>query len=565
MRPSHLLPCVVLLAGCGTDVSGPAPSLFTCLLAEPSHLDAGDVAQVAGPGNRGICLEGGDEGAEFLYIPFLARAGGGSDDRLAVAVSGIGVVPTAGSTASPTPPGVGLRAEPSLPGAATPVHIPQERVDLRFHAALRAQERGELGRKLRPGSAAPPLAAVRTGSAVPVEGDLLTYSVATSCDEPDYRTGRVEYVSDRAVVVADTQNPAPLSPADYRHFGETFDTLVDPVLTTHFGEPTDIDGNGRSVLFFTRAVNELAAPAAGTFTAGYFWSGDLFPEVDTPRAAGCPAGNRAEMFYLLAPDPAGEAGPPYSEAYIRATAIGVIGHEYQHLLNAARRLWVNEAGEFEEPWLNEGLSHIAEELLFYAASGLGPRQNIGYDELAGAPVGIEAFNRFMAGNFTNYARYLGRPDTASLMGSDGLPTRGASWSFLRYAADRSGGDGIFAELVNTRTAGLANLEAVLGGDPLAWMHDWAVSIYADDAVTLGAAYRQPSWNLRALYANSAFEAFPLQAHDLASGATPSLRLRAGGTAFRTFGVPPGGMAVLHVEVSGGAPPTYLRGSLVRTR
>ena len=65
-----------------------------------------------------------------------------------------------------------------------------------------------------------------------------------------------------------------------------------------------------------------------------------------------------------------------SMADVRQSTGGVRGHEFQHLISASRRLYVNDASEFEETWLNEGLSHIAEELLFYSASGLAPRQNI---------------------------------------------------------------------------------------------------------------------------------------------------------------------------------------------
>jgi len=70
--------------------------------------------------------------------------------------------------------------------------------------------------------------------------------------------GRVVAKSARAIVVADTGNPAGgFTDADYRGIAATFDTLVYPVDVRHFGEPTDLDNNGRSIIFYTRAVNEL--------------------------------------------------------------------------------------------------------------------------------------------------------------------------------------------------------------------------------------------------------------------------------------------------------------------
>ncbi|HUG41735.1 MAG TPA: hypothetical protein VMM12_14695 [Longimicrobiales bacterium] len=566
MRAHHLFPAVLLLAGCGTDVAGPAASLFSCLLAEPVQLDVGEVVQVAGAANRGLCLEAGGAAAEFVYIPFHGDAKDAGPLRIEVSGAGVDAVdgPPSPSPVRPEPPlAVTLRGTPPRP----PVLL-----DLEFHRRLRERERRELEPRLRTGATGSPAGdpdrfpAVRT-TAVPEVGDLASYNVAISCDRSDDRTGRVEYVSDRAVVVADVANPAGLTEADYRHFGETFDTLVDPVAVRHFGQPTDIDENGRSIIFFTRAVNELAGTVVGAVTAGFFWSGDLFPEEATPRAEACPGGNQAEMFYMLTADPQGEVGPAYSVEFIREATIPVIGHEYQHLINASRRLWVNNASEFEEPWLNEGLSHVAEELLFYARSGLAPGANLGYDALAGTPSAVDAFNQFMGGNFTNYARYLGRPDTASLMGIDALPTRGATWNFLRYAADRSGrpDDEFFLQLVNGRTAGLENLGETLGADPLAWMRDWTVSVYADDAVPVDAAYRQASWNFRDLYPNSSVGRFPLRVIPLAAGDVETLLLQPGGAGFPRFGIGGADKAVLHVEAGGGAPPAALRGSFLRTR
>src|SRR5204863_8605906 len=87
--------------------------------------------------------------------------------------------------------------------------------------------------------------------------------------------------------------------------------------------------------------------------------------------------NFAEMFYLIVPDPSGTInGNVRTKAEVTQSSISVLAHEYQHLINAARRLYINDAEDFEEVWLNEGLSHIAEELLFYRTAGLQPRSNI---------------------------------------------------------------------------------------------------------------------------------------------------------------------------------------------
>ena len=89
------------------------------------------------------------------------------------------------------------------------------------------------------------------------------------------------------------------------------------------------------------------------------------------------ASNEGEMFYMPVPDPNKTINANYADKAILASGnLAVLVHEFQHLINAGRRIYVNNASSFEEVWLNEGLSHIAEELLYYRISGNSPRSNI---------------------------------------------------------------------------------------------------------------------------------------------------------------------------------------------
>jgi hypothetical protein len=255
---------------------------------------------------------------------------------------------------------------------------------------------------------------------------------------------------------------------------------------------------------------------------------------------------------------------------VRELIVPLMGHEMQHLANASRRLFVNDASALEEPWLNEGLSHIAEELLFYRVTGLGPTRNLRYRDVEAVTGGDAALDRFMWGNLSNFGRFMSVPDTASLMGIDRLTTRGAAWSFLRYAADRSSrGDAAFLfDLVNGRTAGLENLDRVLGAAALDWMQDWTVAVYADDHLPgVEARYTQPSWDFRALWGEypRLGEAFPLRPRWLGAGGPVSLTLQPGGSSFTAFGVGAAEQGVLHVEASGSPRRSAVRGSLVRIR
>ena len=146
-------------------------------------------------------------------------------------------------------------------------------------------------------------------------------------------------VTDKAIVVADTGNPVGGFTADeYRSIGVTFDTLVDPIDRGAFGAPSDIDNNGHVIMFFTQAVNELTPPQSSTVTLGFFYARDLFPKA-APAPGPCLGSNVGEVFYLLVPDTGGVVNTnKRSNSLVTTLTNGTVAHEYQHLINASRRM-----------------------------------------------------------------------------------------------------------------------------------------------------------------------------------------------------------------------------------
>jgi hypothetical protein len=362
------------------------------------------------------------------------------------------------------------------------------------------------------------------------------------------RSGRVVAVTTRAVIVADNNNPAlGFTDAEYVQIGTEFDNLVYPLDVVNFGAPEDIDDNGdRAIVFYTRAVNEMTPQGSDAIIGGFFHPRDLFPKTATGGLEGCPGSNFAEMFFMLVPDPTGVVnGNIRTKADVRQGTIGVLGHEFQHLINASRRLYVNDASEFEETWLNEGLSHIAEELLFYSASGLAPRQNITLAQLVdpNTPQVNNAVNAYQVDNFARLLEYLENPEGNSPYAeNDELATRGATWQLLRYAADRStkSQQAIWQDLVNSPTAGIANFSSVLG-EFFGIARDWATAQYTDDVLTTTPAHQHPSWHYRSIMprlvsASNPPPPYPLRTRTLVAGAPLSLTLTGGGAAYIRFGV-----------------------------
>jgi hypothetical protein len=541
-------------AACSDGPAAPAPSPFT------SVLDVGQSSTARGVETASLTIEAaGGPGDYLLVVSNLSEAGGAG---LGVEIGATGV---GGASYSSLPP----RTTRSL---SLPPHGAEP--DSEFHLRLRESEISELGPRMRRGideeearlhSLTGPL------TTMPAVGDLLRLNTTPSCDATTtLRTGRVAAISQHAIIVADTANPAGgFTDSEYHRIATHFDGAIHPLVVANFGEPTDIDGNGRVVVFFTRAVNELTGRNTESYTGGFFWGGDLFPRESTSRAVGCANSNFGEIFYMLVPDPQGEVnGNKRSKDFVDLVTPGVLAHEYQHLVNAARRLYVNQAQGFEEVWLNEGLSHIAEELMFYSESGLAPRRNLDADALRATPQAVDAFNRYGIANFLRLRTYLERPRENSPLGPDALATRGAVWQFLRYAADRHPGSErtLWLNLAGSTRSGLSNLSAGLGTDPLPWIHDWSVAIYTDDLVGgVSPRHQQPSWHYRSIYAAiTQDEPFPLRVEPL--GTTPvSFTVQGGSSSHLVFNVAAGGQATIRISSGGAPPPATLTASVVRIR
>jgi hypothetical protein len=249
----------------------------------------------------------------------------------------------------------------------------------------------------------------------------------------------------------------------------------------------------------------------------------------------------------------------------------VLAHEFVHLINGSRKLYVNTtAPQFEVKWLDEGLAHVAEELLFYHESGLSPRTNLSYPTLVGSPRARDAYFNDMSGNVSRYDDFLGATATNSpYAAGDALPTRGAVWSLLRFLADqRASSDGdIWSRLVDNTASGVDNLKSVFGRDIEPLIRSWAVSLALDDVANAPAELQQKSWNFRSVYsaAGGLKNYYPLEVTTMATATSYTRTVAAGGAVFYKLSVPANGTATLSLGGQSGVAGSNLQLVIVRTK
>jgi hypothetical protein len=547
------------------ETAGASTLTAACLAGGPTSLTVGEVR--TGLTGTGICLSGG---AEYALIAFNSNPDGSA--TASVGVTGKGAVGVVSASEAPS-----LDAT-SMQGAMQPR---VNKVQLAFENRMRESARLELTPKIAGAQAwyrAQRRASLATIPANPSVGSLVTLNGngLQNCSNAINVIARVAAVSAKAIVVADTANPAGgFTDAEYSSFATVFDTLINPLDVATFGQPSDIDGNGKIIIFFTKEVNKLTPRGSAGFIGGFFYERDLFPKTDTQDLFGCATSNFAEMYYSLVPDPTARYSDARSKTSVQNLTPGTLAHEFQHLINASRRLYVNDAPEFEDKWLDEGLAHIAEELLYYKVANLAPRQNIGPSVISANGASVDAFNNYQGDNVGRFELFIGRPSQWSVYdGGDSLETRGAIWSLLRYMADHRGSsDGdTWNRLVNSKLVGQHNLADVFGANYMTQIRDWSTSLFTDDNTGVtDARFLEPSWNLRAIFprlvngSGQALGIYPLKVLPISDAAGANAAIAGGAAAYFRFSVPASTSGSIDWSTSGLPVSPLVQLTVVRTK
>lgn len=247
-------------------------------------------------------------------------------------------------------------------------------------------------------------------------------------------------------VFMDERDIGSVTPEDLEAIAQKFDATV-PDERLLFGNESDVDSDGRFSILMTHEVNALGQKYGGLVT-GYFYATDLFAESSYANS------NEMEIIYTLVPDPDGVFGStvPYDLA-IENMLPGVLAHELQHMINFNRHFFLKGTAS-EAPWLNEGLSHLAEDLYSLDDSIYMPFS------------GLE--------NPSRISRYLKNIDQVCFTCGSSLQQRGGSYLFLRYLYEQAelghlpypeNGMHFIELLLSGSYRDIKNITNALSGDP----------------------------------------------------------------------------------------------------
>jgi hypothetical protein len=435
-------------------------SVATGVAGTPLALRQFEAVTVSGLESSG-CLRLAGDGARYLVVPQFASVG-----ETAPTTRGYELFASTAATTAADPLDVGA-GRPLVPASA-----PRPRTHQRFERMLRAHEHA-----LAPGAAdaadeararrAPPLNALTLGSS-------RTFRVLSDLDGTDFASSvaRLRYIGDHILVYVDDKTIAPFTEPELKRLGDLFDRTLYPLDASTFGAESDIDGNGRVIVLMTPIVNALTPRnecSAEGFVPGFFYGFDL--------ASRSSNSNRGEIFYTFVPDPAGTFSCAHSANEVRRISPRTFIHELQHMISYNQHVLARR-GSDEDVWLNEGLSHIAEELgarYYDARYPAGTGRSIPGQLLPDSAVD------FIRGNLENAYAYLSSLSDNSVTTYQGFGTleeRGATWLFLRWLATQKG-EGVFARLVQTSRTSRRNVEEVSGETFAGLFGDFGIALYAD--------------------------------------------------------------------------------------
>jgi hypothetical protein len=468
-------------------LSSPAVRLLVRGARLPIALGAGEINFIADPRNACATLPDIDADAEYVLI--AQNISSQQTEGAAFQIDGM----TGSSAAIPLP----LLATTALPSPASELHARlRAREQMLFRQPRAAREVAAFPR-LVPGGEA------RVGS----HGFFDVLNGAGGTTPVD---AQLKAISKHALVYQDVKAPAGgFGDDDFAAFARAFDDPIYATDTSIYGNPSDIDGNGRVIILLSPVVNEMSKPEDDGYVAGFFNPCDLAQEQEAAEFSWCIGRNAAEIFYAIVPDPEGLHGRAHSREHTLRTVEPVLAHEFQHMITFNQRFFRQKAAASDSLWLAEALAHSAESAVAAVYQSRGD---------------VERAKQYRENNYIRAAWYAIDPTKAGILSfaQDGIEQRGAAWLFLEYLRERFGDD-LLRRLTQTTDGGVSSIEAQTGVKWSELVSDWSIALYADDAPelrgsTIPARFTFPQLNIReALSEGTRDGRFPLEPAELLLG------------------------------------------------
>jgi hypothetical protein len=324
----------------------------------------------------------------------------------------------------------------------------------------------------------------------------------TDCSRFDPVVARVRALKTKVAIYVDSlAPPGGLDSTTLDNIANTFDQQLYGIDTAAFGRESDIDSNSVVLVLMTNVVNKLVSASecnSSGFVAGFFYGLDLDPAFRNDSRS-----NKGEVFYSIVADPAGTLSCPHPTSHVQTFVPVTFIHEFQHMISFNQHVLVRQ-GNGEVLWLNEGMSHFAEELggRSYALAPDG--------QVIDCTIGTTECD-FYVGDLLNAYNYLDSTSKHFLLPTAGIGTlaeRGAAWLFVRYTVEkyasgstRASWNTVTRALVGTGQTGAQNIATVTGAPFTTVVSRWALANYVTDRSGAPPELQYNSWRLHSVYSS----------------------------------------------------------------
>ena len=321
----------------------------------------------------------------------------------------------------------------------------------------------------------------RTGSNVEVEATL--YGLSDTC---------YVYIDDNSH----------MTPAQAREVAAEWNSNSYPEVVSHFGDPTNVDGDSHIYVLFSPELNSTADEYSPGGLYGYFYSRDQYNVTYS---------NNKDIIYVNSAWMVGGDGD-----VDKRETFATLAHEFQHMVN------FHEKGSSEYTSFNEGMSMMAE---LYAGYGLPNGSDYGYNAVK---------------TFEDAPWNYSVTSWSSNGGSRG--GYGISFLFMCYINDRFGPGAIKTIVSGSSSGGITNIENVLAIDFDILYRDWLIANILDETGTGDVKYRYSSIDMAGNFGGKYYNSLSLPGitRQTLSGGSKTLKpwglnyMSAGGTG--TFSV-----------------------------